>query len=175
MLLRQLTALVLLTLASSFAALGADSEASYWPQWRGPNLDGSSSQARDLPVMWSTTENVLWSVDLPSWSAATPAVWGNTVFVTSAEEGFRGSGNGEPSENGVDKILLLAINRRDGSIRWQRVIGEGNRTYRKQNLASPSPMTDGRLSVPTLGNGIGSYLDTPRSGQKSLGWLMKSI
>lgn len=144
---------MLLALASSFAALGADPEANYWPQWRGPNLDGSSSQAHDLPVVWSTTENVLWSVELPSWSAATPAVWGNTVFVTSAEQGFRGSGNGEPTENGVDKILLLAINRRDGSIRWQRVIGEGNRTYRKQNLSSPSPMTDGRLVWTMTGSG----------------------
>jgi outer membrane protein assembly factor BamB len=153
LLFRQLTAAVLITLASSLAALSADPAANYWPQWRGPHLNGSSSQAHDLPVTWSTSENVVWSVALPSWSAATPAVWGNTVFVTSAERGFRGAGNGEPTAKGEDKILLLAIDRRDGSILWERVIGEGNRTYRKQNLASPSPITDGHLVWTMTGSG----------------------
>ena len=58
-----------------------------WPQWRGPRFDGSA-QARDLPVQWSQTDNVAWRTRLPSWSAATPIVWGDIVFVTSAQEGF---------------------------------------------------------------------------------------
>ncbi len=143
---------------------GADPE-SYWPQWRGPHLDGSSRSAKDLPVEWSPTENVRWQVELPSWSAATPIIWGGTVFVTSAEEGFiaprryrrgkRGETarkSGPPSwipnetpQSSKDNILLLAVNRRDGAIRWTRTVGDGNRVYRKQNLASPSPVTDGTL------------------------------
>src|SRR5688572_22193850 len=74
-----------------------------WTQWRGPNSNGSTATARDLPVTWTETENVLWRTKLPSWSAATPIVWEDTIFITSAEEGFvrLGGGNrrgaGEPS------------------------------------------------------------------------------
>jgi outer membrane protein assembly factor BamB len=124
-----------------------------WPQWRGPNSNGSSNGARDLPATWSQTENVLWRTKMPSWSAATPIVWNDVIFVTSAEEGFlrlgeRGSGGPPP-----DKIFLLAVNRKDGSIRWRNEIDSGNRLYRKQNSASPSPITDGERVWIVTGNG----------------------
>ncbi len=139
---------------------------SNWAQWRGPLFNGSNPSASGLAAEWTTEENVVWKAALPSWSAATPAVWGDIVFVTSAEQGFdapqqpygRGRGRGgrgpggrrgagprfgPPSSASHDGILLMAINRRDGSVRWSRMIGSGNRIYRKQNLASPSPITDG--------------------------------
>lgn len=137
-----------LTLACAWTALSAGPFDLAWQQWRGPNLNGSSSTARNLPVTWSTTENVAWRVAMPSWSAATPAIWGDTVFVTSAEEGFDGS-----KANTNDKILLLAINRKDGAVRWRRIIGDGNQTRRKQNLSSPSPITDGRYVWSMTGSG----------------------
>ncbi|MEJ2110246.1 MAG: PQQ-like beta-propeller repeat protein, partial [Acidobacteriota bacterium] len=127
-----------------------------WPQWRGPNANGSSSTAGDLAVEWDQSQNVLWRTELPSWSAATPAVWGDYIFVTSAEEGFatlvQGSRRGAGSLD-KDKILLFAIDRKDGSIRWQRQIDSGNQLYRKQNSASPSPITDGSYVWIMTGNG----------------------
>jgi outer membrane protein assembly factor BamB len=102
---------------------------------------------------------VKWRADLPSWSAATPIVWEDTVFVTSAEEGFHKpqkyrrtrtsppntpDGADHPVSSGVpDRIFLIALDRTTGRVRWQKVVGRGNRIYRKQNLASPSPVTDG--------------------------------
>lgn len=127
-----------------------------WPQWRGPNSNGSASGARDLPVKWTQTENVLWRTKMPSWSAATPIVWNDTVFVTSAEEGFLRLGErGEPGSDkrNPDKIYLIAVNRKDGSIRWRNEIDTGNRLYRKQNSASPSPITDGERVWIMTGNG----------------------
>ena len=124
-----------------------------WPQWRGPNLNGSNTTARNLPVSWSETENVVWRTKMPSWSAATPIVWGDMVFVLSADQGFESS---EVSEGIIDNptnknpvsprenILLIALNREDGSIRWQEVVGLGNRIVRKHNMSSPTPVTDGR-------------------------------
>jgi outer membrane protein assembly factor BamB len=130
-----------------------------WPQWRGPNSNGSApSTVSNLAVNWSQTQNVLWRAKMPSWSAATPIVWEDMIFVTSAEEGFvslvreqsnpRGS-----SQSGHDKIFLLAVNRKDGSIRWQRQIDSGNQLFRKQNSASPSPITDGKHVWIMTGNG----------------------
>lgn len=141
---------------AALAVLIASSGLGNWPQWRGPNSNGSTTTARDLPVKWSETENVVWRTKLPSWSAATPIVWGDTIFVTSAEEGFaklgekggRGTGEGQP-----DKIFLISINRKDGSVRWRKQIDSGNRIYRKQNSASPSPITDGKHVWIMTGNG----------------------
>jgi outer membrane protein assembly factor BamB len=137
-----LTAVLIIAVPAGLAA--------NWPQWRGPNSNGSTTGARDLPVTWSPTENVLWRTKLPSWSAATPIIWEDTVFVTSAEAGFTtlrgrdGGGRGAAGDLGPDKIFLLALNRKDGSIRWQREIDSGNELFRKQNSASPSAITDGK-------------------------------
>ena len=61
-----------------------------WPQWRGPSLDGTSA-AKGLPLTWSETENVKWKVKLPSWSGATPIIWGDRIFVASPSSGNRPS------------------------------------------------------------------------------------
>ena len=131
--------------------------AANWPQWRGPNSNGATTAVRNLPVTWSETENVLWRVKLPNWSAATPIVWDQVIFVTSSEPGFvrlgmgrRGGGGG--GEN-PDKIFLLALNRKDGSVLWQKQIDSGDQLYRKQNSASPSAITDGKNVWIMTGNG----------------------
>jgi outer membrane protein assembly factor BamB len=127
-----------------------------WPQWRGPDSNGSTQTARNLPVSWSQTDNVLWRAKLPSWSAATPIIWGDIIFVTSAEEGFVSLAGGNKrgaDPTGHDKIFLMALNRKDGSVRWQHQIDSGNQLFRKQNSASPSPITDGKFVWIMTGNG----------------------
>ena len=124
-----------------------------WPQWRGPNSNGSTTAARNLPVTWSQTENVVWKTKLPSWSAATPIVWQDTIFVTSAEEGFSRLGGPRAGEKVPDKIFLLALSRKDGKVRWSQQIDSGNQLFRKQNSASPSPITDGKNVWIVTGNG----------------------
>ena len=155
-----LSLLVPLILTAGLSTATADDN---WPQWRGPHLNGTSTTAKNLPTEWSTTKNVKWRIALPSWSAATPIIWGDTVLVTSAEEGFqqlrqrsrggrkkggrRRGGYGGPRPGPTsdrDEMYLLAVNRVDGTVRWSRLMGAGNRLYRKQNLASPSPVTDGK-------------------------------
>ena len=160
-------ALFLITAGLSCALfLSAGEPADYWPQWRGAHQNGTSTTAENLPVSWSETENVLWRVRLPSWSAATPIIWGDVVLVTSAEEGFKnlkgyGSrvGSSATKSGKRDTLLLLAINRKDGSILWQRETGTGNRLHRKQNLASPSPVTDGKHIWVLTGSGFLSCFD----------------
>jgi outer membrane protein assembly factor BamB len=127
-----------------------------WPQWRGPESNGSSPAAKNLPVTWSQTENVLWRTKLPSWSAATPVIWQDTIFITSAEEGsaqLNSQSRSAPSGSNPDKLFLLAINRKDGAILWRKQIDSGNQIYRKQNSASPSAITDGKNVWIMTGNG----------------------
>src|SRR4051812_7861403 len=40
-----------------------------WPQWRGPNFDGSSPE-KSLPADFSKTQNIKWFAPLPGSSAA---------------------------------------------------------------------------------------------------------
>jgi outer membrane protein assembly factor BamB len=125
-----------------------------WPQWRGPQSNGTAPGARGLPVHWTPTENVRWRTHMPSWSAATPIVWESTIFVTSAQEGFQQLGAPRRSDMPVpDKIYLLAVNRQDGAIRWRKEIDSGNQLFRKQNSASPSAITDGKRVWIMTGNG----------------------
>ena len=44
-----------------------------WPQWRGPNGDGTSGE-RGLPAKWSRTDDVVWRLKLPGPAGSTPAV-----------------------------------------------------------------------------------------------------
>jgi len=144
---------LLITLVA-IAGLAAANDS--WPQWRGPNLDGTSTST-GLPVRWSTSENVAWRTKLPSWAAATPIIWGDTVFVTSAEKGSSlNRPNSRLFEGGDadrDQLYLIAISRQDGKVRWQQSIGRGNRIGNKQNMASPSPVTDGEHVWVANGNG----------------------
>ncbi len=134
--------------------LGASDPSVNWPQWRGPHANGTSTTAKDLPVTWNETENVAWRVKLPSWSAATPIIWEDVVLVTSAGEGFGARGSGSN-----DSLLLLAVNRDDGSILWTKQMGSGNRFVQKQNLASPSPVTDGKHIWVMTGTGTLTCFD----------------
>lgn len=162
-----ISAILVILVATS--GLAAAEPADNWPQWRGPDLNGSSPTEASLPVSWSETENVVWRVDLPSWSAATPIIWEDTIFVTSAEEGFtdpKGRGFVGAALNRIasalnfsDELLLLALDRKDGSVRWQRVTGEGNKILFKQNMASPSPVTDGRHVWIMTGVGVLTCFD----------------
>lgn len=143
---RTRTGFLLLTVCSGIALAN-------WPQWRGPQSNGTAPKATGLPVTWSQTDNVLWRSKMPSWSAATPIIWGDTIFVTSAEEGFIQIGQRGSAGTPPDKIFLIAVNRKDGSIRWRNEVDRGNQLFRKQNSASPSPITDGKHVWIMTGNG----------------------
>jgi len=48
------------------SATGDEVSATDWPRWRGPHADGVADD-RELPLNWSRTENIRWSVELPGW------------------------------------------------------------------------------------------------------------
>jgi outer membrane protein assembly factor BamB len=136
--------------ALAFLASAADTvETTYWPQWRGPNYSGYAPKAAKLPTKWSETENILWKVKMPSWSASTPVIWADTVYVLTAEAGFVNPTYDTKQlrrapEQSADKIFLLALDRKTGAEKWRSTVDTGNELHRKQNSSSPSPITDGK-------------------------------
>jgi outer membrane protein assembly factor BamB len=109
-----------------------------WPQWRGPSLNGSTKET-NLPDKWSTTENVLWTTPMPGPSHATPVVWEDVVFVTS------------PDQN--KDLWLFCLDRKTGKERWKKQVGTGDKTIGRNNMASPSPVTDGKTVFAMFGTG----------------------
>ena len=53
-----------------------------WPQFRGPEANPVSSNAK-LEDKWGKTENVEWMTDIPGRGWSSPIVWGDRVFLTS--------------------------------------------------------------------------------------------
>jgi len=112
-------------------------QAADWPQWRGPAFNGTSP-ASGVPTSWDTKTNIAWSLAMPDYSGATPIVSGSSVFLNVA--------SGE-------SLALWAVDRDTGTVRWKQGLGSGNRRARKQNMSSPSPVTDGRSVWVMTGTG----------------------
>jgi outer membrane protein assembly factor BamB len=104
-------------------------QAGNWPQWRGPNFNGSCSET-NLPAKLSVQNDLAWKQGLPGRSGATPVVWGDSLFL--------------PTPDADKNVNLLCVDLRTGQARWQRQVGVGDRTAGKNNMASPSAATDGR-------------------------------
>jgi outer membrane protein assembly factor BamB len=86
------------------------------------------SRETNLPVKWSKTEGIAWTLPMPSWTGSTPIVFGDRIYLNVADG---------PS------TFLWSVNRADGSVRWKRQLAGGNKQIRKQNTSTPSPVTDG--------------------------------
>lgn len=116
---------------------GGVSRAENWPQWRGPSLNGISNE-KDLPVRWSRDENIAWKLPLPAWSGATPIIWGDRIFLNVADKEY---------------ISLWCVDRARGAVLWKKHVADGNFKIGKQNMSSPSPVTDGTNVYIMTGNG----------------------
>jgi outer membrane protein assembly factor BamB len=116
----------------------AAAQADNWPQWRGPHNDGICTET-NIPTEWGTTKNIVWKLSLPGMSGATPAIWGDRIFLSS-EDG--------------EEVMLLCVNT-EGQLLWKRNLGTGKARYRSDegNQASPSPSTDGRHVYAFAGTG----------------------
>jgi len=119
-------------------AYGAAVLGENWPQWRGPDANGLSKE-KNLPVRWSTEENVTWKLSMPAWSGSTPIIWGEYIFLNVADK---------------DDLYLWCVDRNKAAALWQRHLGSGNVKLRKQNMSSPSPVTDGKSVYVLTGTGI---------------------
>ncbi len=130
----------LVTAAFTFTILSLGI-ASPWPNWRGPNFNGTAgTDEKGLSTNFSPTEGVAWAAELPGSAASTPIIWGDSVFISVAVE----------SEQ---KLYAMCLERKTGSVRWKYAVGEGFRVDDKSNLANPSPVTDGKLAIFFYGTG----------------------
>ncbi|MFN0021555.1 MAG: PQQ-binding-like beta-propeller repeat protein [Pirellulaceae bacterium] len=108
----------ILTLSLAFAAVKAPAPSQDWSCFRGPTGMGLSG-AKDLPEAWSASENLAWKTKLPGPGASSPVVFGDRIYITCYTGFF------VPDEEGSKEDLkrhLIALNRKDGKIVWDKAI-----------------------------------------------------
>ncbi len=149
----------------------SQAETSNWNPWRGPDGDGVA-QSNELPLTWSTTENVRWKAPIAGKGSSTPIIWGDKIFIlTAVNTGKsnaaettppaaggrpeRGRGMSEPVPTTPFDFVIVCYDRTNGKVIWQEVATteiphEGG--HSTNNFASSSPVTDGKYVYADFGS-----------------------
>jgi outer membrane protein assembly factor BamB len=106
-----------------------------WPEFRGPEKQGVV--AANLPVKWSSKENVVWRQEIPGQGWSSPVVIGKNIYLTAAI----------PTEESGFQLCLLTLDTATGKQSEPKVIFEQSATtpkiHPKNSHASPTPVFDG--------------------------------
>ena len=160
------TCLVTMAGASGFAQEPSDPDR-FWPQWRGPLGTGVAPHGTP-PVEWNESTHVRWKVEIPGRGSSTPVIWGDRLFLLTAVP----TGDEARSQGGLftrlrrrilsgvaatraQRFTVLAIDRHDGHVIWERVAREElphEGTHQTGSWASPSAVTDGEVVCAFFGS-----------------------
>jgi outer membrane protein assembly factor BamB len=160
-----------LTLA--LAATGSVA-ADNWPQWRGPNGQGISTE-KQLPTEWGPDKGIAWKLPLDS-GHSSPIVWGDRAFVTSVIEGEAIPGQKaathmlggkewvHPDSVAADRkhtFKVIGIDTKTGKVAWEQTAYEGpvyDARHRQSSFAAPTMITDGKMVFAYFGaEGLYAY------------------
>jgi outer membrane protein assembly factor BamB len=137
---------------STEGAQAAAAALSSWGQWRGPLATGVSPTANP-PVQWGESKNLRWKIEVPGRGSASPVVWGDRVYLTSAVPvGVPLAASHEPRGGRTPRephqFKVFAYDRKTGTLVWERVAHEQppHEASHQDNgtWASQSPITDGQ-------------------------------
>lgn len=122
-------------------------QAGNWPQFRGPTGQGRSAES-DVPLSWSTTNNVRWKTPIPGESWSSPIVWNDRLFVTTATDAGQ-------------TCRVLALDATSGKVLWNREVFHQSlrRKEDRNTYATPTPATDGERVYACFGDGSFAALD----------------
>jgi outer membrane protein assembly factor BamB len=106
-----------------------------WPEYRGPNSNGSSA-ATGLPLTFSDTQNVKWKTEIHGRGWFTPVIWGDQIWMTTATPDGR-------------KMFILCVDKTAGKVLCDNLLFENANVDPIADInsyASPSAVIeDGRV------------------------------
>jgi outer membrane protein assembly factor BamB len=120
-----------------------------WPQFRGFRGDGTSL-AKDVPITWNESSNVVWKVRVPGRGRSSPVVLDDRVFVTSAlEQGVVRAYIGSDDMQTAEHVALEAacFDREKGTITWRTPLFDVEKpdpVHYYNSWATPTPVVDSR-------------------------------
>src|SRR5262245_14517687 len=100
-----------MTRAAAFLILllaGSSAVAADWPQWRGPNRDGVSTERGLLKEWPKDGPKLAWKANLGGAGYGSPVIVGDKLFISAAED----------DKNGL-KEFAVCLNTKDGSKAWK--------------------------------------------------------
>ncbi len=163
---RLLAVLLGVSLGLAGSSAFADSN---WPQFRGVDSRGVSHE-KGLPDKWSTSENVVWSTEVPGLGWSSPVVWGDKVFLTTSikkgerefpKKGLYFGGN-RPKTEKEHNWMVYCLSADSGKVIWKKSVGESvpyAPIHLKNTYASETPVTDGERVYAYFGN-LGLFVYT---------------
>jgi outer membrane protein assembly factor BamB len=108
-----------------------------WPNFHGPTHNNHSS-AKDLPLTWSETDNVVWKTPIHDSGWSSPVVWEDQIWLTTATDDGK-------------KSYVLCIDRESGRVVHDRHLFDNPKpenTRQYNSFASPTPVVEaGRVYV----------------------------
>lgn len=102
-----------------------------WPQFRGPGGQGHSD-ATNLPLTWSETENVVWKVPVAGLGWSSPSIQGDQIWLTTAIDDGK-------------SLHAIALDRATGKTIHDMVVFEladPGAVHSKNSHASPTPLIE---------------------------------
>jgi len=127
------------SLALGWCALLAGSlcPAQEWTRFRGPNGSGLG-QGAQIPVKW-TLDELAWKTKLPGRGHSSPVLWGDRLFVTSADEASR-------------QRYVLALDATTDKELWHKEFAAvTHEKHRLNSFASSTPAVDAERLYVTWG------------------------
>ncbi len=108
-----------------------------WTHFRGSAMDGHA-QVEKAPLHWSETENVVWKVPVKGLGWSSPVVFGDQIWLTSAEE------------DGT-KFYVNCFDLKSGKLLYDKTLftsGQPQQIHSSNSYATPTPcIEDGRVYV----------------------------
>src|SRR5262245_51610954 len=141
-----------------FAAVGVN-----WPQFRGPQASGVSESGAPLTWNLESDENIRWHTPIPGLAHASPIIWGNQLYLTTAVRpgakpdlkiGLYGAGDSY-KENERHQWRLLCLDKNTGAILWDKLGHESVprlERHTKATHCNSTPATDGKRLVAMFGS-----------------------
>ena len=123
-----------------------------WPWWRGPLRNGTANSDQKPPAQFSSEANVVWKRELPGRGHGSPTLWGNWLFIATADE-----------QTGSQSVHCF--DRNSGDSLWSTEVhaSDGMKRNKRASLASSSPACDGErvfICFPNAGKLVATCLNT---------------
>jgi outer membrane protein assembly factor BamB len=162
------------------AAFSSLASAADWPQFRGPQRDGSAGDAK-LPTTWDNSTNLVWKSPLPGAGASGPVVWKDKVVLTC----YSGYGLSEKDPGDMSQLArhVLCFDMATGKELWRYDLPaklpetEFRGFCALHGYASSTPATDGQNVYVFFGkSGVvaltleGEHLWTASVGDRTDNW-----
>ncbi len=135
-----------------------------WPAFRGAQAAGTAD-GQHPPVTWNAAKeaNLKWKTYIPGLAHASPVVWGNRVFLITAQSSDTASeyrvglfGDVEPANDSSSHLWkIYCLDKLSGKILWKKKTFEGIprvKRHVKGSQANATPATDGKYVVAVFGS-----------------------